>query len=249
MWATNRHLETMMDSGGVREDRYYGQNVEPIHLPAVRERIDDQPPLVNQFVAKFSRWTGKRVVGCTGEAMDKLRSYIWPGNVRELENIVERAMILVKGDRLEAGDLDFGRRAQQRAAAAVPVPFARAREQTQPMPNLPTVGSTTAPPFPAPPADPTASGSRPLAERLADEERREIVSAVDRSSGNIALAARLLGINRSTLYYRLRKHGLEHLLPTKGVVGAAPGAPPDDAVAADEAHCRSGQPGDLMRSK
>ena len=235
--ATNRDLETMIDSGGFREDLYYRLNVFPIHLPALRERIDDLPPLVDHFVAKFSRSTGKRVLGCTGEAMDKLRSYSWPGNVRELENIVERAMILVKGDRLEAGDLDFGRRAQHGvgAASAVPVPFARAREQTQPMPNLPTVGSTTAPPFAAPPADPTASGSRPLAERLADEERREIVSAVDRSSGNIALAARLLGINRSTLYYRLRKHGLEHLLPTKGVVGTASGAPQDDALAGDDA--------------
>jgi two-component system, NtrC family, response regulator AtoC len=231
--ATNRDLETMIDSGSFREDLYYRLNVFPIHLPALRERIDDLPPLVDHFVAKFSRSTGKRVIGCTGEAMDKLRAYSWPGNVRELENIIERAMILVKGDRLEAGDLDFGRRAQAGAgpAASVPVPFARAREQTQPMPNLPPVGQ----PLAAPPADPTASGSRPLSERLADEERREIVAAVDKSSGNIALAARMLGINRSTLYYRLRKHGLEHLLPTKGVVGTVSGAPPEDPVEEPEA--------------
>jgi len=231
--ATNRDLETMIDGGAFREDLYYRLNVFPIHLPALRERIDDLPPLVDHFIAKFSRSTGKRVIGCTGEAMDKLRSYTWPGNVRELENIVERAMILVKGERLEAGDLDFGRRAQAAGGGgAVPQPVARAREQTQPMPNLPPVsGSSAAAPLPS--SDPTASGSRPLAERLADEERREIVSAVDRSSGNIALAARLLGINRSTLYYRLRKHGLEHLLPTKGVVGTASGAPPDDAAVED----------------
>jgi DNA-binding NtrC family response regulator len=150
--------------------------------------------------------------------MDKLRAYSWPGNVRELENIIERAMILVKAERLEAGDLDFGRRAQQAAGGggAVPAPIARSREQTQPMPHLPPLGHSA-----PPPTDPTASGSRPLSERLADEERREIVAAVDKSSGNIALAARMLGINRSTLYYRLRKHGLEHLLPTKGVVGTA----------------------------
>jgi two-component system response regulator AtoC len=226
--ATNRDLETMIDTGAFREDLYYRLNVFPIHLPALRERIDDLPPLVDHFVAKFARSTGKRVVGCTGEAMDKLRAYSWPGNVRELENIIERGMILVKGERLDAGDLDFGRRAQQGAASAIPVPFARAREQTQPMPHLPPVAGAT---FAAPAAsDPTASGSRPLSERLADEERREIVAAVDKSNGNIALAARLLGINRSTLYYRLRKHGLEHLLPTKGVVGTASGAPQDDAV-------------------
>ena len=73
-------------------------------------------------------------------------------------------------------------------------------------------------------------------ERLLDSERKEIVAAVEKSRGNIASAARTLGINRSTLYYRLRKHGLEHLLPTKIAVGAdepssenlpvAPGGPP-----------------------
>ncbi|RMH41530.1 MAG: sigma-54-dependent Fis family transcriptional regulator [Deltaproteobacteria bacterium] len=69
------------------------------------------------------------------------------------------------------------------------------------------------------PAATAADPSRPLTERLADEERREIISAVDRSNGSIAGAARLLGINRSTLYYRMRKHGLDHLLPTKVSVG------------------------------
>src|SRR4029079_10888946 len=70
--ATNRDLETMIDTGAFREDLYYRLNVFPIHLPALRERIDDLPPLVDHFIAKFSRSTGKRVLGCTGEAMDKL---------------------------------------------------------------------------------------------------------------------------------------------------------------------------------
>jgi DNA-binding NtrC family response regulator len=61
--------------------------------------------------------------------------------------------------------------------------------------------------------------TRPLSERLLESERKEIIAAVERSRGNIASAARTLGINRSTLYYRLRKHGLEHLLPTKVAVG------------------------------
>jgi transcriptional regulator of acetoin/glycerol metabolism len=65
----------------------------------------------------------------------------------------------------------------------------------------------------APP--PAGTAARPLSARLLDEEKREIMAAVDRLGGNIAGAARALGINRSTLYYRLRKHGLEHLLPTR----------------------------------
>src|SRR5690606_19678790 len=110
--ATNRDLEAMIDTGAFREDLYYRLNVFPIHLPALRERTGDIPILVDHFIGKFARSAGKRVSGCTPEAMEKLQSYTWPGNVRELENIVERAMILVKGDRVEAADLDFGRRAQ-----------------------------------------------------------------------------------------------------------------------------------------
>jgi transcriptional regulator of acetoin/glycerol metabolism len=64
-----------------------------------------------------------------------------------------------------------------------------------------------------------AEDGKSLAERLLDSERKEIIAAVEKSRGNIASAARTLGINRSTLYYRLRKHGLEHLLPTKIAVG------------------------------
>jgi two-component system response regulator AtoC len=75
-----------------------------------------------------------------------------------------------------------------------------------------------APPVAAP-AVVLGDETRPLSERLLESERKEIIAAVERSRGNIASAARTLGINRSTLYYRLRKHGLEHLLPTKVAVG------------------------------
>ena len=68
-------------------------------------------------------------------------------------------------------------------------------------------------------ASAASDDGKSLAERLLDSEREEIVAAVEKSRGNIASAARTLGINRSTLYYRLRKHGLEHLLPTKVAVG------------------------------
>src|SRR5205085_2794819 len=85
----------------------------------------------------------------------------------------------------------------------------------------PMTSSTASGPVPivtAAPAPPVEDG-KSLAERLLDSERKEIMAAVEKSRGNIASAARTLGINRSTLYYRLRKHGLEHLLPTKVAVG------------------------------
>jgi transcriptional regulator of acetoin/glycerol metabolism len=73
---------------------------------------------------------------------------------------------------------------------------------------------TPAPPMTVSPS-PLAAAGLPLTERLQEEERRSIIDAIERAHGNIASAARTLGINRSTLYYRLRKHDLEHLLPTK----------------------------------
>jgi transcriptional regulator of acetoin/glycerol metabolism len=85
-------------------------------------------------------------------------------------------------------------------------------------------------PVPTPGGDATGDENRPLSERLLDREKREIIAAVEKCNSNIASAARVLGINRSTLYYRMRKHGLEHLLPTKvSVPGEVPARPSDHA--------------------
>ncbi len=197
--ATNRNLEKMIEDGEFREDLYYRLNVFPINLPPLRDRLEDLPVLVNHFVTKFARQMGVPAAPATADALAKVREYNWPGNVRELENIVERAMILARGAPLAAQHLDFGRRAMPAANQSGPVP--------------------TVTPAPVPAAAAAGDEGKSLAERLLDSERKEIVSAVEKSRGNIASAARTLGINRSTLYYRLRKHGLEHLLPTKVQVG------------------------------
>jgi DNA-binding NtrC family response regulator len=184
--ATNRDLETMIEDGTFREDVYYRLNVFPVHLPPLRDRPEDLVVLADHFVGKFSRRGRSGARSLSDAAKEKLKTYHWPGNVRELENIIERAMIIARGDYIDAGDLDFGRRGQ------------------------PTTG-----PQPVVSAPASGDGGKPLAERLLDEEKREIVAAVEKANNNIAGAARTLGINRSTLYYRMRKHGLEHLLPTK----------------------------------
>jgi len=194
--ATNRNLEKMIEDGEFREDLYYRLNVFPINLPPLRDRLEDLPVLVQHFITKFARHMGSSPSQASVEALGKLREYNWPGNVRELENIIERATILAKGAPLAAQHLDFGRRAQSPASA-------------------PASASGPVAVIAPPPSDEGKS----LAERLLDSERKEIVAAVEKSRGNIASAARTLGINRSTLYYRLRKHGLEHLLPTKVGVG------------------------------
>jgi len=210
--ATNRNLEAMIEDGEFREDLYYRLNVFPINLPPLRDRLDDLGSLVGHFVAKFSRQMGMTgqmgmaAVPVSAEALAKLREYNWPGNVRELENIIERAMILARGAPLSASHLDFGRRVTGHVQATPPATATGTGPGTGPI-----AGAA---------AHALADDGKSLAERLLDSERKEIVAAVDKSRGNIASAARTLGINRSTLYYRLRKHGLEYLLPTKIAVGA-----------------------------
>ncbi len=99
--ATNRDLKLGIDKGDFREDLYYRLNVFPLLLPPLRERIDDIPIIVRHFVQKFSTKMGKRIEQIPTSAMEMLQAYTWPGNVRELENIIERAVILTSGTKLE----------------------------------------------------------------------------------------------------------------------------------------------------
>jgi len=103
--ATNRDLETEVAEGRFREDLYYRLNVVPLHVPPLRERIDDIPLLAKHFLDVYAEKNGKRVKGFTPAAMDRLLKHPWPGNVRELENAVERAVILVPGEYVSEKEL------------------------------------------------------------------------------------------------------------------------------------------------
>jgi PAS domain S-box-containing protein len=96
--ATNRNLKRMVDEGGFREDLYYRINVVSLRMPSLAERDEDIPLLVDHFIAKFNRETGKRVTKVHQDAMDLLLDYTWPGNVRELENAIGHAFIHSRGD-------------------------------------------------------------------------------------------------------------------------------------------------------
>jgi DNA-binding NtrC family response regulator len=103
--ATNRDLELAIREGKFREDLYYRLNIIPIQLPALRERSEDVPMLVNHFVQLFNREFKKSVVRVSKEAMEILTHYSWPGNIRELRNVIERAMLLVSGPEILPEDL------------------------------------------------------------------------------------------------------------------------------------------------
>jgi DNA-binding NtrC family response regulator len=102
--ATNRNLEEQVAKGEFRSDLYYRLNVLPIRLPPLREHASDVPHLVRFFIDGFNREFKKRVTGVSPVAETLLKTYGWPGNVRELRNVVERAMLLAEGDRLEVSD-------------------------------------------------------------------------------------------------------------------------------------------------
>jgi len=100
--ATNRKLDEEVKRGRFRDDLFYRLNVLPIVLPPLRARGEDIPALVNYFVDSYNTEFRKRVKGVTPDAMKRLQTYGWPGNIRELRNAVERAMLLVEGDSLNA---------------------------------------------------------------------------------------------------------------------------------------------------
>jgi len=99
--ASNENLEQMVEQKLFREDLYYRINVLPIHIPPLRERMDDIPLLVQHFLFQLDSRLGKGPQSLTREALDKLFQHHWPGNVRELKNVIERAAILSDGDEID----------------------------------------------------------------------------------------------------------------------------------------------------
>ena len=96
--ATAKDLDSEVKNNRFREDLYYRLNVMPIHIPPLRERKEDIPPLVDYFIDVYNKKLGLGIKGVAQNAMERFLHYPWPGNVRELENIIERAMILAEGD-------------------------------------------------------------------------------------------------------------------------------------------------------
>jgi two-component system response regulator PilR (NtrC family) len=114
--ATHRKLEELVKAGRFREDLYYRINVIELHVPALRERLDDVPQLVDMLLDRVSKQIGVPRPEVGDEAMDKLLAYSYPGNVRELENILERAVTLCSNDRVEPEDIQL----KQGAALELP---------------------------------------------------------------------------------------------------------------------------------
>lgn len=114
--ATNKDLESEIDKGLFREDLYFRLNVIPMRVPPLRERVEDIPELVDEFIQEFAVSTKIEPKEFSSSALEVLQEYEWPGNVREIKNLVERLMIMTQGRMIESGDIPapFNRRTVQK---------------------------------------------------------------------------------------------------------------------------------------
>ena len=165
--ATNRDLESAVESGAFREDLLYRINVIRVALAPLRDRGKDPLVLARFFVDLFAKQTGKHIRGFTETVAEKLLDYAWPGNVRELRNVIERAVALTRHDKIILEDL--------------PEHVRNCRKQ-----NFEIAGDSTDSLIP-----------------LADVEQRYIQHVLEKTGDNKTLAARVLGIDRKTLYRKL----------------------------------------------
>lgn len=199
--ATNVDLQAEVQAGRFRADLFYRLNVFPIHLPPLRERREDIPLLMNHFLQRESRRHGRRVAGFSARAVRALLHYDWPGNIRELLNFIERGVISAE----EGGAIDVHHMFRGEARAALPMLAVSARgglvgtgegDGLGEGGGAPGVGNLL-----AHLRDALAAPSLDL-PRL---EARLLQEAVQACDGNLSAAARLLGLSRAQLAYRLER--------------------------------------------
>ncbi|MCA8888965.1 MAG: sigma-54-dependent Fis family transcriptional regulator [Parvularculaceae bacterium] len=206
--ATNRDLAQEVQENRFREDLYYRLNVFPVHIPPLRERCEDIPALVDHFIQRYNAEERRDVRGVQHEVMEVLMKQSWPGNIRQLENTIFRAVVLAETPYLTARDFPLLLAEFEAAGVDVGPPVVDDAED----------GAEAA----APAIDRPLSGNSASAidnvevfdraghlRTLQDIERDLIKLAIETYDGRMSEVARRLGMGRSTLYRKLRDHGLE----------------------------------------
>ena len=168
--ATNANLEDDVKEGRFREDLFYRLNVIPVDIPPLRDRKEDIPLLVDFFINKYSRKTNTEPKIISSDAMDLLCSYRWTGNVRELENVIERALLLNRSDKLEPSDFPEKLKTPQKVSIV--------------------------------------EDDTPLNPTLESMEKAYIHYIMAQTGGKKREAAKILGIDPSTLYRKIDKYSL-----------------------------------------
>ena len=173
--ATNQNLEEMVAKGEFRQDLYYRINVITLTQPALRERLSDIPLLIEHYLSVYNEQIGKSIKGFDASAVQAMLKYQWPGNVRELINVIERSVVLTKGDYIRVPDLPEQIRQEQS--------FSLSTE--------------------------SRLGNGSLKNALANPERQIIIEALESNGWNRQNTAKTLGINRTTLYKKMKKYEID----------------------------------------
>ena len=184
--ATNKNLEELIEQKQFRDDLFFRINVFPIHLPPLRNRSEDIPLLVNTFIRCMRSRTGKTISRLTPAAMQSFMEYRWPGNVRELKSALEFAFVLAEGDVIDLDQLP---------------------------PKIVESGQTQSPAGQiyrnAHDQDPTEESPMFLSGSGDTPEKQALIEALKKTNGNQSQAARVLGINRVTVWNRMKKYGID----------------------------------------
>jgi two-component system response regulator PilR (NtrC family) len=189
--ATHKNLGELVAQSKFREDLFYRINVIELRVPALRERAADIPELAEAIVRRLSRRLGMDPPVITADALALIQGFTFPGNVRELENVLERALALCDGGKIDVGDLQL---------RAVP------RPKDSPPPSAEALAQMRAAPAAAVDESPHRGA---LGEQLEDVERAAIIQALEQSRYNKTAAAKALGMTFRALRYRIKKLGIE----------------------------------------
>ncbi len=184
--ATHRNLEEMVKEGTFRQDLYYRINVIHLEIPPLRNRVEDIPLLIKMLLSKLEKRFYKKQVTCSTEVMEKLKRHLWPGNVRELENVLERAINVLKGNRIEVVDLPL---------------YLRDMEENE---ELGHVGNETKKAI-----QESSIPIRPLKDTVAMAEKQAIERTLRFTNGNKLEAAKLLGIGKTSLYDKCKLYEIQ----------------------------------------
>ncbi len=177
--ASSENLPSLVDQGRLRRDLYDRIGVVCLRLPPLRDRGGDIEALAEHFRAQFAAEFAKPVAGFTSDALDLLCRHDWPGNVRELESVIQRGVALCQGGRVTSANLSLG--------FGPPRPL-----------RAPGLGGRPH----------VSVGLRPLKEALEEPEKQIIIQALQALNWNRQETARVLDINRTTLYKKMKKYGL-----------------------------------------
>lgn len=226
--ATNRSLPELVRAGRLREDLYYRLRVVELHLPALRERHTDIPLLVDHFIEQFNRQFRRRVVGVSDMAQNALMAHAWPGNIRELRHALEHGFIMSRGDfidvdalppevrtagggELGAGGEGLGRLAPDLAPSDIPPDIPEECANLESAVGSRHVANKATREGSADPARRHAAGQGAGTREGGGRQRltrERLEAALLRTGGNKALAARLLGVSRQTVYRKLEEYEL-----------------------------------------